>query len=174
MPAFWPGIGKQKVKNVHRIFRQQITNRIRALQMKDPQIIDSGCFSADLGHPAGHAFNSQKIPLRMALGQGKQKQSVPAAKINMQRRNPPKDFRKIQRPNERFRNDLDPDALLLFRGSQSLAAGIAGKLRVGQTRATKNKVIRTDCGRRQKILSSRRSGDIVLIDSVAADADGTH
>jgi len=40
MPAFWPWIRKQKVERFDRIFWQQITDGIRALEMQDTHVLD--------------------------------------------------------------------------------------------------------------------------------------
>src|SRR5438105_4667449 len=48
---------------------------------------------------------------------------------------------------------------------------VAREFCVGQTRATVEELIRPDPRRREEIVCSRRTGEIVLIDTVAADAD---
>ena len=83
VPALRPRIGKQEIKNVHRVFRQQITNCVRTLQMEHSQIVDPSCFTAGLGNPSNHAFDSKKIRFGMAFSQVNQKRSIAAAKIDM-------------------------------------------------------------------------------------------
>ena len=107
MPAFRPGIRKQKVERFHRVFRQQITHCVRSLQVQDSNVPDFRRFTTDLFDAPTHSLDPEEISLRTTFGHGHQKRSVPAPKIDLQWRASSKRFFKIQRLDVRFGDQFD-------------------------------------------------------------------
>jgi hypothetical protein len=107
MPTFWPRVGEQKMKNLHRSFGQQITDGVGSFHPNHSDVVDPRCFATGAANPTEQALNAEEILLRHPLGQSTEERPISAAKIDVQRRNAPKDFRQIEGRDVRLRDQFD-------------------------------------------------------------------
>jgi hypothetical protein len=75
--------------------------------VQDSNVPDLRRFTTDLFDAPTHSLDPKEICLRTTFGHGHQKRSVPAPKIDLQRRASSKRFFKIQRLDVRFGDQFD-------------------------------------------------------------------
>src|ERR1700730_1648480 len=86
MPPFWPRVGEQKMKNLHRLFGQQITDGVVSSHTNHSDVVDPRCFATDAANPTEQTLDAEKILFRHPLGQSTEERPITAAKIDVQRR----------------------------------------------------------------------------------------
>jgi hypothetical protein len=96
MPPFWPRVGEQKMKNLHRLFGQQITDGVGSFHPNHSDVVDPRCFATDAANPTEQTLDAEKILFRHPLGQSTEERPITAAKIDVQLRAAPENFRQIE------------------------------------------------------------------------------
>ena len=95
------------MKHFHGSRRQQVTNGVESFDPQDPHIVDFVRFAAGFLDAVQQSLRAEEIFLRSLFGQGEEIGAITAAKIDLQRRGAPEDFRQIERREVRFRDQSD-------------------------------------------------------------------
>ena len=131
MTPFRPGIRKEQIKPIDRLYGQQITHGIGDFDIKHAHVVERGRFSASLRDAAGEFVDAEKILFRTPLRKLAQERAIPTAKIDMQRRGAAKDRDQVERRDVRFRNQLSHATSMKPLRGNSTAQGIRGASRTG-------------------------------------------
>jgi hypothetical protein len=107
MPPFWPRVGEQKMKNLHRLFGQQITDGVGSFHPNHSDVVDPSCFATSPANATEQALDAEEILFRHPLGQSTEERSITATKIDLQRRGAAEDFRQIEARDVRLRDQFD-------------------------------------------------------------------
>lgn len=107
MSPFRPRVGEQEMKNLHRLFGQQITDGIGSFYPNHAYVIDPGGLATGAANAPEQTLDAEEILFRHPLGQSTEERPIPAAKIDVQRRGAPKDFRQIEARDVRLRDQFD-------------------------------------------------------------------
>ena len=93
MPPFWPRVGEQKMKNLHRLFGQQITDGVGSFHPNHAHVVDPCGFATGAASATEQTLDAEEILFRHSLGQSREERPITAAKIDVQRRGAAEDFR---------------------------------------------------------------------------------
>jgi hypothetical protein len=107
MPPFWPRVGEQKMKNLHRLFGQQITDGVGSFHPNHSDVVDPRCFATGAANPTEQPLDAEEILFRHPLCQSTEERPITTAKIDVQRRDAPEDFRQIEVRDVRLRDQFD-------------------------------------------------------------------
>jgi hypothetical protein len=107
MPPFWPRVGEQKMKNLHRSFGQQITEGVGSFHPNHSDVVDPCGFATGAANATEQTLDAEEILFRHPLGQSTEERPITAAKIDVQRCDAPKDFRQIEARDVRLRDQFD-------------------------------------------------------------------
>jgi hypothetical protein len=93
MPPFWPRIGEQKIKNLDRLLGQQVTDGIGSFHPDHAHVVDPFGFATGAANAPDQTLDAEEILFGHPLGQSTEERPITAAKIDVQRRNAPENFR---------------------------------------------------------------------------------
>jgi hypothetical protein len=93
MSPFWPRVGEQKMKNLHRLFGQQITDGVGSFHPNHAHVVDPRGLATGAANATEQTLDAEEILFRHSLGQSREERPITAAKIDMQRRDAAEDFR---------------------------------------------------------------------------------
>ena len=115
MAPLRPWIGKHQMKDCNRTGWQQLRNRIRNVATQDTGVAQTAEVdpAASASDSPGQPLDSKKISGRIRRGHGREKQTVAASKIDLERRVTPVDCLQIERREMIRANDF---RLVSYRG----------------------------------------------------------
>jgi hypothetical protein len=90
---FWPRVGEQKMKNLHRLSGQQITDGVSSFHPDHAHVVDPFGFATGAANAPDQTLDAEEILFRHSLGQSREKRPITAAKIDLKRRGAAEDFR---------------------------------------------------------------------------------
>ena len=93
MSPFWPRIGEQKMKNLHGLFGQQITDGVGSFYPNHTHVVDPRGLATGAANATEQTLDAEEILFRHPLGQSTEERPITAAKIDLQRRGAAEDFR---------------------------------------------------------------------------------
>ena len=93
MPPFWPWVGEQEMKNLHRLFGQQITDGVGSFHPNHSDVVDPCGFATGAANATEQTLDAEEILFRHPLGQSREERPITAAKIDVERRGAAEDFR---------------------------------------------------------------------------------
>jgi len=92
MPPLRPRVGKQKMKNFHGLFGQQIPDSVGGFRAQDTYVVELRRFSSRAADAPKQAFDSKKVFSVHSRSYINQERTVAATKIDMQWRSAPEDL----------------------------------------------------------------------------------
>jgi len=93
MSPFWPRVGEQKMKNLHRLFGQQITDGVGSFHPNHTHVVDPRGLATGAANATEQTLDAEEILSRHSLGQSREERPIAAAKIDVERSGAAEDFR---------------------------------------------------------------------------------
>jgi hypothetical protein len=107
MPSLRPRVGKQKMKDFHGLFGQQIPDSVGGFRAQDTHVVEPRRFSSRTAHATKQAFDSEKIFFVHSRSYLDEERTFATAKIDLQRRSAPEDSLQVEPVDVRLRDQFD-------------------------------------------------------------------